>query len=296
VPPASVSEEVATSTSTDILYPKKLGGKVASAVVLLANRLDSFFGTTRSDDENNGSTLRLIPSYTFYSHQKGNFELGLNLNLKLRNLENKAKAIEETVREGVLETTGLTESGKSQKESSVNDPHEEKDPWRTNFESKLAFRPAPFYSGLFRIRKNFDFDLLINRFAFSIGWDSQDQFIQLFQFTTDSLVIDDWLFRLQNDSKWFITRGRFVTDHGPIFIQTVNKYNSVSYKMNWSFLNDNENFHHTETRYSIQWRNSSPSKTVFIDIIPAYTYPIDNDFKEIRSLELRLEYFFGAVK
>ena len=71
----------------DVLYPEEFGETVSGAVVGLANRIDSFFGDARSDDERNGSTLRIIPSYTLFSNQPAVSELGFNLNLKLINLE-----------------------------------------------------------------------------------------------------------------------------------------------------------------------------------------------------------------
>lgn len=279
--------------TTDVLYPEQLGEHISTAVVVLANRLDSFFGTPRSDDENNNSTLRLTPSYTISSDNEGGSEFGVNLNLKLKNLEEKQRDFEETIKDEILTTTGMADNSPAAPTPQRLRYGMKDEPWRTNFESRLTFRPAPFVGGTFRIRKNFNYPLFINRFAATFGWDMDERFTQGFEFVTDSLINTNWLFRFQNNSKWFITHERLTTQHSPMLLQTLNKYNSLSYRVDYSFLNEGPYFKHTATVYSVTFRNSTPSKLIFFDIIPAYTYALDNDFREVRSIKFQLEYFFG---
>ncbi len=278
--------------AAEMLYPDEIGKKVSHLVVGLANRLDSFFGEERSDDEKNGSTLRLVPSYTYYDNRKPVTEMGVNLNLKLINLESKAKKLETSLREGILETAGQPKPGNRPKGPGL----EEEETWHYNFESKLAARPAIYYSGKLRVRRNFDGEFFLNHFSLSAGWDTDDYWSQKTGFQSDHALNESVLFRFINEANWFITKKSFQTTHGPSLIQTINKYNSVSYNFRMLFGIEKNDFEHLESSYSINYRHGTPSKRIFIDLIPAYTYPRSESYGEIRSFEIRLEYFFGDVE
>lgn len=282
-----------STDAAEILYPVAIGETVSSMVVTLANRLDSFFGDERSDDEQNGSTLRLTPSYTFYDKKPDVTELGININLKLKNLEAKAKEIEAKLRNEVITTAG--EIGGVGGTSAAAKKATKKDFWHFNFESKLAARPAIYYSGKFRLRRNLEFGPLVHHIAASAGWDTDVKWSQVNNLTSDLAITDEFLFRFLNESTWRISKQEFQTIHGPSLIQNVNKYNSVSYNIRYLFAVDYEEFQHTNSIYSINFRHSTPSKRIFIDLIPSYAYPRDDFYHEVRSIELRIEYFFGDL-
>ena len=282
--------------AVDILYPDKIGENISTAVVGLANRLDSFFGEERGDDEKNGSTLRLIPTYTIIDHQKPTFEMGMNINLKLKNLERKAKNLEKKIREGVLESTKkINHSTDDKKSDKQFENIENEDDWHYNFESKLAARPAIYYSGKLRIRKNFPNSIFLHHFSFSAGWDTDDYWSQKTSFFSDHAINEQILFRFANESNWFISKKTFQTNHGPSIIQTINQYNSISYNFRIVFGMEKNNFHHFDSAYSINYRHGTPSKRMFIDLIPTYSYPRTGNYHEVRSFETRLEYLFGDV-
>lgn len=282
-------------TTIDALYPEELATTVSDLVVGLANRLDSFFGQERSDDERNGSTLRLTPSYTFYSYQPPAPEMGVNLNLKLRNLEAKAKAVEATLREEILEKTELTDGLNNLRGAPSGRETNNEDFWYYNFESKLAARPALYYSGKFRVRKNFTGDFFLHHFSLSAGWDSDDYWSQRTGLSSDHALSETLLFRFNNDADWFISRDSFQTAHGPSLIQNINKYNSVSYNFRVVGGLINSNYEHFDSNYSINYRHGTPSQKIFADLIPTYSYPRWNNYREVRSFEFRLEYFFGNL-
>lgn len=292
IAPQPTSKDVA-----DILYPDEIGEKVSHLVVGLANRLDSFFGEARSDDESNGSTLRLIPSYTYYDKRPSVTELGVNLNLKLLNLEAKAKNLETKIRKGLEDTTkGFGDEPEENKQSNIKRKTVEQENWHFNFESKLASRPAIYYSGKIRARRNFEKTFFLHHFAFSAGWDTDDSWSQKTSLFSDHALSEFMLFRFINELNWFITNKLIETSHGPSLIQTINKYNNVSYNFRVSLGTEKNILHHLSSSYSINFRHGTPSKRIFIDLIPMYSYPRVENYKEIRSIELRMEYFFGDIK
>jgi len=287
-PPKPPKEDIA-----EILYPDEFGDKVSQAVVGLANRIDSFFGAERSDDEKNGSTLRIVPSYIMYEHQKAVAELGINLNLKLLNLESKAKKLEKAIRDEFVESSN--EKKENLPKSKKNQPVLTEDDWHYNFESKLASRPAIYYSGKLRARKNYTGTVLLHHFAFSAGWDTDDQWSQKTSLFSDKALNELLLFRFGNEINWLITDQLFQTTHGPSLIHTINKYNFISYNFRLLFQNEKNRLMHYSTTYSINYRHGTPSQRIFIDLIPAYTYSKDDYFSEIKSFEIRFEYFFGDL-
>ncbi len=287
-------ESPQTKDVVEVLYPKQIGEKVSHLVVGLANRLDSFFGEARSDDEKNGSTLRVIPTHTFYDGRKGVSELGVNLNLKLLNLEAMAKDFENKLRAGFIGSDERTPIEGSPQDNK-NIQQEKIETWHFNFESKLASRPAIYYSGKFRARKNFEAPLFLHHFSFTAGWDSDDYWSQKFSVYSDNALEGAVLLRVVNEVSWFMSKNLFQTAHGPSLIKTINKYNSVSYNYRIVFCSENNTLQHLDTSYSVNYRHGTPSKRIFIDLIPSYTYPRVEYYKEVRSVELRLEYVFGDI-
>lgn len=275
--------------AVEALYPEMIAHTVGDVVVGLANRIDSFFGDPRSDDERNGSTLRLVPSYTFHNDQPGAFEMGVNLNLKLRNLESKAKRLEKSLRDELIDQTPLGDTRLTPKNRKP--PKEEE--WYFNFESKLAARPALYYSGIFRLRRNFITKLLVHHFSVSGGWDSDDYWTQKTSLVSDRALNEQVLFRFNNEANWFMSRNQFQTNHGPSLIHTINQYNSISYNFRLLAGVLDGAYHHLDSVYSANYRHGTPSKRIFLDLIPSYSYPRTHHYKERRSFEVRLEWFFG---
>jgi hypothetical protein len=293
----SSADEINTTDTAEKLYPQELGQDLSEMVLTLSNRLDSFFGEERPDDEPNGSVLRVVPSYTFYDGAKGLFELGVNLNLKLRNLEAKAKKIETSIKEELLpDKLTKNEVNQNQKKVNATKAKEEAESWHYNIESKLAARPAIYYSGKIKVRRGFEDAIFLHQFSLSYGWDTDDKWNQRTSFNTDRALSSDVLFRFSNDVTWLISRDSFQSSHGPSIIQTINKYNSVSYNMRYIMGILDETYQHIESNMNIHFRHGTPSKKIFVDLIPTYSYPVAQDFKENRSLQIRIEYLFGDIK
>lgn len=282
----------------EMIYPDQMGKELSQMVVGLANRLDSFFGDNRADDQKNGSILRVSPGYTLYNGDKpGVAEFGINLNLKLLNLESKAKKLEKTIRDKLIESTVGKENAPGTNSNSKNTPAEaEKESWYYNLESKLLVKPAIYYSGKIRVRRDFDKnEFLIHHFALSAGWDTDSKWSQLTSLYSDHALATDLLFRLVNEVNWYITNVDFQTNHGPSLMQTINKYNSIAYNFRLIFGIVDGHYQRLDTPLSIDFRHSTPSKKIFIDLIPGLNYPASNSYNEIQSLQIKFEYLFGDV-
>jgi hypothetical protein len=290
------------SSAVEALYPDEIGQDLSDLVLKLSNRLDSFFGEERNDSELNGSTLKVVPSYTFYNNTDNVFELGVNLNLKLKNLESKARKLENKIKEEILpdhfgsSAKDKNSNSSSDKSTTKSKAIEEAESWHYNFESRLAARPAIYYSGKIKLRRGFEDAIFLHQFALSFGWDTDDYWSQRTSFYTDRALSDSVLFRFAHDGDWYINRQKFQSSHGPSLFQTINKYNSVSYNMRYSMGILDDYYQHVESTITINYRHGTPSKKIYIDLIPGWSYPLAQDFKENRSFQIRIEYLFGDVK
>ncbi len=115
-------------------------------------------------------------------------------------------------------------------------------------------------------------------------------------FSSDKALEEFLLFRFSNDLNWFLSEKLVQATHVPSLIQSINKYNSVSYNFRLTFGNEKNKLQHLSTVYSINYRHGTPSQRIFIDLIPTYAYPKDDYFTEVKSFEVRFEYFFGDLK
>ncbi len=122
-----------------------------------------------------------------------------------------------------------------------------------------------------------------------------DYWTQKTSFYSDHALKENLLFRFVNESNWFISKSDIETVHGPSIIQTINKYNSVSYNFRGVMGLEKQVFHHLASTLSLDYRHGAPSKRIFLDIIPSYTYPRSLSYSEIRTIEFRLEYYFGDI-
>ncbi len=294
-------EEISSHHSTDVadmIYPHEIGKDISEAVVLLANRLDSFFGEARGDDEKNGSTLRITPSVIYFNDRKPIYEFGFNLNLKFKNLETKAKKIEKKIQDEIdLVTKDQNEEKKSEIKNVENAMDKvEQEEWNYNFESKILVKPAIYYSGKFRVRRDFlNQTFFLHHFALSAGWDTDDAWSQLTSLNSDHAITENVLFRFSNEINWYISNNSFQTYHGPTIFQTVNKYNSVSYSFRGVFGVVNGNYQRLDSPLAIDWRHGTPSKRIYIDFIPMLSYPFTKSYKEVKSFQIKFEYLFGDI-
>lgn len=272
---------------TEILYPEEFGSDLSSQVLTLSNRLDSFFGEPRADDEKNGSTLKLSPAIKFYADQSSEFELGVNLNLKLKNLEKKAEQWAKNIQEKFFDEN-------DNKTSELNSgPVDENQRWYFNLENKLVSRPAIYFGIKFRARRNIIQELFVHHISFEGGWDSEYYWHQISVLHSDIQIRENILFRFVNEAGLFFTQDRVITTHGPSLLQTINQYNSISYNARVYFDRVNNSIEHLNSTINVDFRNGTPTKKIYLDIVPEFSYPRINNYKEVKSIFLRLEYVFG---
>ncbi len=284
------------------IITEKVQEGVSKRVVSLANQLDSFFGAKRADDEKNGSTLRLTPTYRVSEYNTPVNEFEIRLNLKFLNLEKEGKAIEEKLfshpeepeDELDYKSAGLTESEYDKEQARIRLLREQWG-WNYNLENRIIVKtPLAFFSK-FRIRKNFQGSPFVHRFYNEFGWASDTYWQELASFSSDYDLTKSMLFRFNNELNWLFYTNAISTSHGPSLIQNLSKQASISYDARINGVI--ERFDWTLDSYgpSITYRQQLENKWIFYELSPAITFSRVNNFKRALSFFIKFEFVFGDI-
>ena len=276
--------------------------EISQRVVSLANRLDAFFGEKRSDDEKNGSTLRVIPSYKIEEFQNDVPELEIRFNLKLLNLERGGRAIEERLfsrrkAPGEDEELDPELAGEQEPEDLERKAREAREQeewgWNYNFDNRIIVKnPVGLYSKI-RIRKNLHRSTFTHRFYNEFGWSSDQLWQELASFSSDKELSLSLLFRFANEINWLLSANNITSSHGPSFIKSINARTSISYDFRINGIISGINWTLDNYRTGVNFRRQSRDKWIYYDINPAVTFDRDYGFQRALSLFIRFEFVFG---
>ncbi len=266
-------------------------GYVDESVTKVANRLDSFFGTQRADDELNRSQIRLIYAYTIHeARPKGDF--GFRVNLRLQNLEDFGKRTFESL---MGWTTKKTPAEKAKAIAEEKKKLEDPNRWlfRQDVGVIASVPPRVFYRT--RLRKTWEGQRMIHRYVEELGWYSDQQWLNQSSFESDRAISTSHLFRLYHEKNWAITDKEFTTSHGPSIIHKISESDALSYnarahtriKGPW-YLNG--------YTLSVGYRRRLRGNWLYGDVTPALDFPKETSFRRAPSILFRVEIMFGGIR
>ncbi len=267
--------------------------EIGEDVNTLANRIDSYFGQTRADDERSGSTLRLAPQLQVGEFMTPQTSVDLRLNLHLRNLEQFGHEIGDKLfglnSDPSDDPTGSKPSGTSKS-------NREEWNWTKSIETHAAGLAPPTYGVLVRVRKNYPGKRKwIHRFWWSIGWDNDLLWENNANFSSDYAIGKNLLFRWFNQWTYNMSSSLQTTSQGPSFYQTVSDHLSVSYdaRMNMAveagaWVLDNYSFGSTiRRRLKNRW--------IFLEVDPVVDFGRSHFFQRQLSVLAKVEFVFGDI-
>jgi hypothetical protein len=278
----------------------------------LANRLDSFFGQTRADDELNNSRLRVSNTTSFREAGKRDNQIQFGLNLKIPQLQEKFQI-------NLLKTKEEIEEEKKEKERKKQKAEEEKrrleeyykqfpelrpkkkkkiDPltlWRFNADTGINVTlPLPVIFERNRLRKNFKTKKLVFRFVEELGWYTNRSWQQETSLDIDRPLNDEWLFRWINQQNWNFKPSGFRFNQGPSLIHPITKHDAISYNARAFYIYD-ENVFLSNYQVSIKLRRSLHSNWFFIELTPGLDFPKLEAFKRQPFIFIKFETLFGKT-
>lgn len=297
VTPEKNPQESPTLINKIVNAPVKLvdstQGYVDENVTKVANRLDSFFGTERADDELNRSQVRILYNYRI-SEGAPKDDFRFRINLRLQNLEDFGKENLDKVKDWASKKTSTqnTESGENKTEQQKRD-----DPHRWLFRQDIgviaSVPPRFFYRT--RLRKTWQGPHMVHRFVEELGWSSADHWLDRTTFESDRALSESVLFRLFHEKNWAITDREFTTSHGPSIIHRISDSDAFSYNAR-ALSRIKGPWYLDGYSLSIAYRRRLRGNWLYGDVTPALDFPKAASFRRTPSILFRVEILFGGVR
>jgi len=271
---------------------------VTNQVFWLANQVDDFFGGTRTDDEQNRSTMRLFAQRNKRDSIDPQDEVNVRLNLKFPGLEKKIKDTFDFSDDEAAPVEGKPASQLTPQEKikqRVIDFRRLTKDWIFSTDSSLRLKLPLQFVQRFRVRRNFyENDKWVMRFAEEITWFSRDGWQEFSELYWDRKINESYLFRFYNSKTLTEARNVFSTSHGPSLYHTINDRKALSYDLRLSYQDYGLGHYSLDNHsFSITYRQKIYKEWLFFEIRPGLDFPRTGNFKKEHSLFVKLEGVFG---
>ncbi len=287
-------EQTTSPLDTTTVYVDAAHQKVSDTILLLSNRIDSFFGSRRGDDEANGSRLRIYYDSTFLQNQKWDDRVEVRFSLRLPQLQKLLKV--SLNREGGEDKAPSKDTASKTKEKpSLKDLIVTTKKWTFNFNTGLRVDFPPNLFARARLRRTFIF---FNQVEFNptqeATWFQNQGFGLNFSHDLDYQLAPDLLFRIVNSAFWLDDTDEVTTAHGPVLFQQLSRNRAISYSLQALGTNRPKLFINNYVA-SIQYRQLIHSNWLFLEVRPAIDFPKQQQWNEVYSLFFRVEAVFGSL-
>jgi hypothetical protein len=270
---------------------------VTNQVFWLANQVDDFFGGTRTDDEQNRSTMRLFAQRNKRDSLDPEDEINVRLNLKFPTLEKKLKdALDFSDDQAPAEAKSPSQlTPKEKVKQRVIDFRRLTKDWIFSTDSSLRLKLPLQFVQRFRVRRNFyENDKWVMRFAEEITWFSRDGWQEFSELYWDRKINENYLFRFYNSKTLTEARNVFSTSHGPSLYHTINDRKALSYDFRLSYQDYGlGHFNLDNQALSLTYRQKVYKEWLFFEIRPSIEFPRTSHFKKEHVLFVKLEGVFG---
>lgn len=259
-------------------------------VTRVANRLDSFFGNQRADDELNRSQLRLSYSYQL-AETVPKDDFAFRVNLRMSNIENYFKTLIDKTLDWEVKKTPKQIAKEEKERRKKEDPHNWL--WRNDVGVIASVPPRAFYRS--RLRKTISGKDIVHRFVEELAWFSQEQWINTATFESDRAMTMSMLFRMAHQLNWAITDEEFTTSHGPSIIHTISARDAMSY--NARVLTRVKGPYYLDGySLSINYRRRVRGNWLYGEVTPALDFPKVTSFRRTPSILFKIEALFGGIR
>lgn len=268
--------------------------RISRRLIQLANRLDSFFGEKRADDELNRSSVRLLYDYRVRDEKRPIDETEVRFNIRLPNLERLFRLSVSKNDEAPTASSGGPQANSSQTLAPPQLSGDAREPWRFRADAGLNVNFPPVVFARSRLRKNWHAAPFIHRFVGEVGWFSDQGWGQNNSLFHDYALRKNLLFRFVHDQSWQITIKEFRTTHGPSLLQTLTDQDALSYNARVATQAEGIWFA-SNYSLSVSYRRNLTGDWLFGEIVPTLDFPRAERFRRAPSILLRIESLFAQL-
>ena len=274
---------------------------ISKKIINLSNRIDSFFGDERIDDEANNTRVRLFTVTTFREAQKASTEGNFRIQLRLPKTEKRLQLVVQRDQEDDEEELRPSENEPGQNQQGLAEKTTAGlryllDVADINFSSELGLRLSwpPQIFGRMRFRKNINFGKWVFRPVEEITWLDREGWFSETDLNFDRRINPFWLFRFVNNVEWNDIDYKLRFQHGPSFFQKINDRMGLSYNAR-ATLEQNPNLSSQNYQIGVGFRQLLYNKWFFWELSPALNFPREQDFRRTPIATVKFEAIFGRI-
>ncbi len=269
---------------------------VSDTILLFTNRIDSFFGTRRGDEEANGSRLRIFFDHNINEFENDNSRADVRFTLKLPQLEKLFKfKVEKKAEPNSAPTNEAPQTTPEiPKEESAFVPSNLLKKWNYGISTgiRVSIPPDPYIR--MRLRRTFIFSGFEFNPTQELNWYLKEGLGYNMSNDLDYQIKDWGLFRLVNSLSWTDNTDEVFTTHGPNFFLPIDEKRAIQFYL-LAFARNKPKYYVHQYSLGASYRQSIYSNWLFFSINPALSWPETKDWNRVLSLNLRLEAVFGSL-
>lgn len=276
--------------------------QVSSTILLLTNRIDSFFGTRRGDEEANGSRLRLWYDHNIREYDNDSNRVDLRFTLKLPQLEKLFKIKFEKKQAPSDDEKSSTQGNEREEEmktpeekswySSIPEQLLKKWNYGLNLGVKVDLPPNPY--ARFRLRRTAVFYGFEYNPTQELDWFFKNGVGYTMTNDLDYQIAQFGLFRLTNTISWTDDSDTVNSTHGPNLFYKISDRNAIQFYA-FAHAQNHPSYHVSSYSLGSNYRIAVYSNWIYMSINPYIDWPKSKDWRRTLGINFRLEAVFGSL-
>lgn len=275
--------------------------RLSTRVQQTADRVDSFFGNERIDDEAKGNRIRLRSTLEFAEQGDLNSKLKLKAKFALPNLEERFNLVfgtddEEGIVNEIMNSDDvggiIDEVDDADYSSALRYIIAATEQWNTSLDGGVKFRTGVDPFGRVRTRRTIDLDDWSLRLTERVTWIEDDGFSSEASVAAERNLTDSLFFRAASQVKWREDEDGVTLEEGLAFTYQIDDRRAVTLRGGVRSVTRPAN---TVDEYglSLRYRKQFYRDWLYYEIEPRATFPDDRDFRFTPSVAVIVEMIFG---
>jgi len=276
--------------------------ELTKTLLSVSDKIDSFFGDERINQEGKRSHGLLTIASTLADRQGFEHDIRFRIRLRLPRTQSRLNLVVENI-SAAFEKDAV-ENAQTQENQSENNQNDLTAALRLIISSnkfwdihtdagiKIKLPLNPF--ALIRIRRSFFPAKWEIRITENIFWFQTNGFGELTRVDFDRPLSKRLFFRFANSASYLKSEELLRINNSFSLVHMVTDIDAISYTIGMSGLNKPE-IHATGYGFSIGYRRSVWRKWFFAEVSPGVSFARSNNFKSTASITVKLESHFGGL-
>ena len=271
---------------------------ISEGVDIMAQEMDLFFADEKVYSQTNNSYARLSTQVEFNEQGESSVSGDIKLKIDLKKTKKKLKLLLESDSDRDLQTGTDQNKAPGQDRETVSfyaalqKQISKKDKWNTKASLGIKLRVPldPFF--LIRANKNTKHGNWKMRFSETLFWFNSKGGGASSLLEYDYAITKNLLFRSRTSELWTDFLDYHEVDQSFSLFHEITGRRAISYTIGSSGISE-PTWHNTRHYIALNYRQRIHRDWLFIEVSPVINYARDNDYKDERSIMLRLEMVFG---